>query len=158
MSKLIDTDSWETPDDLFNRLDGEFRFDIDLCASKYNHKCSEYITKDEDLLSFTCSSELALWMNPPYSRGNIDKCMKHAYWLHTLGNTVVCLVRDDPSTKWYNEWVDEKAETVLRLRKRVTFKGGDGCYNFPVCIIIYKKWSQHQLHTHYKQWSIGEEI
>ena len=34
---LIGTDQWETPSDLFAVLDGEFRFQLDVCAVAANH-------------------------------------------------------------------------------------------------------------------------
>ena len=30
---------WETPQDLFDRLDREFMFDVDVCATTDNAKC-----------------------------------------------------------------------------------------------------------------------
>lgn len=45
------TDEWETPQDLFDRLDQEFCFDLDPCANETNHKCEKYFTKKEDGLT-----------------------------------------------------------------------------------------------------------
>ena len=45
------SDEWETPDDLFNELDAEFHFNLDPCATRENHKCEWFITKDGDGLS-----------------------------------------------------------------------------------------------------------
>lgn len=41
---------WCTPIDLFNKLDQEFSFDIDLCASDSNFLCKKYYTKDNSCL------------------------------------------------------------------------------------------------------------
>ena len=38
-------DMWETPQDFFDKLDDEFHFDIDVCATHENHKCKWYYTK-----------------------------------------------------------------------------------------------------------------
>lgn len=35
---------WETPQDLFNMLDDEFHFDIDVCATSENAKCSKFFS------------------------------------------------------------------------------------------------------------------
>lgn len=36
---MKDSDLWETPQQLFDELDKEFKFIIDLCADRNNHKC-----------------------------------------------------------------------------------------------------------------------
>ena len=45
------TDDWATPQDFFDKLDEEFHFDLDPCASDENHKCALYFTKQDDGLS-----------------------------------------------------------------------------------------------------------
>lgn len=42
------TDNWATPTDLFNKLNEEFHFNLDPCASADNHKCDRYFTKEQD--------------------------------------------------------------------------------------------------------------
>lgn len=44
------SEEWGTPQELFNRLNEEFNFTIDICASKENAKCHKYYTKEEDAL------------------------------------------------------------------------------------------------------------
>lgn len=41
MSNRMD---WETPTDLFSKLDDEFHFTLDAASSETNHKCSKYYT------------------------------------------------------------------------------------------------------------------
>ena len=38
------TDNWATPPEVFKDLDNEFKFTLDPCASKENHKCDKYFT------------------------------------------------------------------------------------------------------------------
>lgn len=45
------TDKWETPQDLFDRLNQIFCFNLDACADETNHKCDRYFTEKEDGLS-----------------------------------------------------------------------------------------------------------
>lgn len=45
------SDEWETPQELYNELDREFDFQLDVCATSDNHKCPFYFTKDDDGLS-----------------------------------------------------------------------------------------------------------
>ena len=44
------SEEWGTPQGLFNRLNKEFNFTFDICASKENAKCPKYYTKEEDAL------------------------------------------------------------------------------------------------------------
>ena len=41
-------DYWETPQSLFNALDSEFHFTLDVAASDQNAKCKRYYTKESD--------------------------------------------------------------------------------------------------------------
>ena len=36
------TDLWETPQDLFNKLDAIYHFEIDVCALPENAKCKRF--------------------------------------------------------------------------------------------------------------------
>ena len=60
------TDLWETPQELFDSLNQEFHFDLDVCAIPENAKCDEFYTPEQDGLVKpwigTC------WCNPPYGR------------------------------------------------------------------------------------------
>lgn len=42
------TENWETPQYLFDELDAEFHFTLDVAADETNHKCDRYFTKDQD--------------------------------------------------------------------------------------------------------------
>ena len=44
------SEEWGTPQELFNRLNKEFNFTLDVCASEENAKCPKYYTKEEDAL------------------------------------------------------------------------------------------------------------
>lgn len=74
MSSL--TDNWPTPSYVFDRLNEEFKFTLDVCADDLNKKCPEYYTEETDGLrqpwTGTC------WMNPPYGR-TIGDWVKKAY-------------------------------------------------------------------------------
>ena len=45
------TPEWETPQDLFDELDKEFNFQLDVCATKENAKVGRFYNKSEDGLS-----------------------------------------------------------------------------------------------------------
>ena len=70
------TDEWATPRYLFDVLDKEFHFDLDVCADESNHKCARFFTKEQDGLAQEWKG--VCWMNPPYGR-TIGAWMKKAY-------------------------------------------------------------------------------
>lgn len=42
------TEMWETPQDLFDRLNNKYHFDYDVCAIQENAKCPQYYTPEID--------------------------------------------------------------------------------------------------------------
>lgn len=99
--KASKTDLWETPQDFFDRLNDEFHFNVDVCATPDNAKCGTYFTKENDGLSqswggYTC------WCNPPYGR-EIGKWVQKAYLSSRDGSTVVMLLPARTDTKWFHE-------------------------------------------------------
>lgn len=70
------TDEWETPKELFNKLDAVYHFELDVCATKANAKCARYFTREQDALEQEWKG--ICWMNPPYGR-QIGKWVKKAY-------------------------------------------------------------------------------
>lgn len=48
---LSNSDEWETPQSLFDELNTEFNFNLDVCATSDNHKCPDYFTKEDNGLS-----------------------------------------------------------------------------------------------------------
>src|ERR1035437_5326506 len=98
-----DGDSWSTPQWLFNQIDFEFHFTLDVCASGGNHKCARYYTKDQNSLAQDWSKDIC-FMNPPFSK--TDDFLRKAYLEAKKGATVVALVKADTSTDWWHRWWD----------------------------------------------------
>lgn len=111
------SDSWETPQWLFDELNQEFNFNIDLCATADNSKCTKYcrdyfsnrVDKNWNCngLAYYDVADFrefnAAFMNPPYSnpRPFIEKA-----WEDSKYCKIVCLVKCDPSTKWWATFWD----------------------------------------------------
>lgn len=70
------TNEWATPQDFFDKLNNEFHFTLDPCATKENAKCSKFYTQADDGLSKSWDNEI-VWCNPPYGR-EIGKWVKKA--------------------------------------------------------------------------------
>lgn len=126
------TDEWETPQDLFDLLDSEFSFDLDVCALPENAKCPAYFSPEDDGLAQgwrgTC------WMNPPYG-DEIKKWISKAYQSAKSGCTAVCLVPARVDTGWW--WNHCIHGEVRFLRGRLKF-GGEGNAPFPSAVIIFR--------------------
>ena len=144
-------DTWRTPDDLFKVLDDEFNFEVDLCAGQANAKCNAW---SEDIEAFIKTDIIndfqSYWINPPYSRGNIDLCMRSVVDLNNQGKHIVSLTRFDPSAKWFKENVVDVAKEVRMLDTRVKFIGAPSAYNFPCCIAIYDGYRNNR--TNFVSW------
>jgi len=43
-----DRGDWATPPNFFDKLDAEFHFTLDVCASPNNNKCKRFLTKEQN--------------------------------------------------------------------------------------------------------------
>jgi phage N-6-adenine-methyltransferase len=122
---------WETPQDLFDELDAEFGFDLDVCATAETAKCARYLTPADDGLAQpwrgTC------WMNPPYGSAIGDWVAKAAASARE-GATVVCLVPARVDTGWW--WDHCRHGEVRFLRGRLRFDGGGTGAPFPSAVVV----------------------
>lgn len=151
------SDEWETPDDLFDKLNQEFNFIMDMAASKNNKKLKLFFTETDNSLNLDWSEfGGCYWLNPPYSRNLIKKFMHKVVEENFNGNVIVCLVRFDPTASWFKECVDGIACEVRMLPRRVKFKGADSAYNFPNCIVVYDN-EVFDGKTEYKYWDWLDE-
>ncbi len=132
---LSKSNEWETPDDLFKKLDDEFCFNLDPCATKENSKCEEYFTKEDDGLSMEWYG--TVFMNPPYGR-EIGKWVAKAYWesVHN-GCKVVCLLPARTDTAWFHDYCCPKAREIRFLRGRLKFSGAIYNAPFPSMVVVF---------------------
>ena len=112
-------EDWETPREFFERLDGEFHFDLDVCAFPHNAKCPAYFTKEDDGLARDWGNRVC-WMNPPYGK-DIKAWMTKALDASRRGAMVVCLV---PSRTF--------------VRGRLRFVGAEHPAPFPSAVVIFR--------------------
>ena len=129
------TGEWETPQDLFDELDEQFRFTLDVCATHENTKVPDnFFTKLEDGLNQDWGGNIC-WMNPPYGRG-IDKWIRKAFSASLKPNTkVVCLLPSRTDTKWFHSYC-AKGE-IWFLKGRLKFGGAKNSAPFPSMIVIF---------------------
>ena len=133
---VIDMAEWSTPQDLYDVLDAEFHFTLDVCASWTNTKCPTFFTEEDDGLSLewygTC------WMNPPYGDEIavwMRKALSEAH--KTDGPTVVCLVPALVDTEW---WWDTCIHGEIRfIRGRLKFGGSPTPAPFPSAVVVFPR-------------------
>lgn len=131
-------EEWGTPQDLFDRLDAEFHFTLDPCASIENHKCGAYFTiKQDGLLQEWAQDHSSVFMNPPYGK-NISMWMQKARDEAKKGATVVCLVPSRTSTIWWHKHVERFASEVRFIKGKLKFNGHKNTAPFPSVIVIYR--------------------
>ncbi len=128
-----------TPQALFDILDFEFGFTLDAAASPVNAKCERYLSTAEDGLEIDWGvSGEVVWLNPPYSRYLISRWMERAWRQSRLGRTVVCLVPASTDTKWFHDWIWNKAVEIRLIKGRVKFNGMDNGAKFPSIVVVYR--------------------
>ena len=128
------TDLWSTPQDLFNEVDNEFHFDLDVCALPDNAKCKRYFSPEMDGLKQDWTG--VCWCNPPYGR-EIGKWVEKAYNTSLNGYTVVMLLPARTDTKWFHNFIYNIAE-IRFLKGRLKFGNCNNSAPFPSMIVIFK--------------------
>ena len=127
------TDLWETPKDLFDKLNKEFHFALDVCATPENAKCEEFYTKEQDGLKQPWKG--TVWCNPPYGR-QIGEWVRRAFLASLSGNTVVMLLPARTDTRWFHEYIYGKAE-IRFIRGRLKFGGSKNSAPFPSMVVVF---------------------
>jgi phage N-6-adenine-methyltransferase len=126
------TPEWETPQDLFDVLDAEFHFTLDVCATPDNAKCKLFFSEKDDGLAQEWRG--VCWMNPPYG-DEIPEWIGKAHQSAADGATVVCLVPARTDTAW---WWDHCRHGEIRfLRGRLKFGGADAGAPFPSAVVVF---------------------
>lgn len=130
-----ETDMWASPQWLFDDLNNEFGFELDVCALPSNAKCEKYFTPEIDGLMQEWKG--ICWMNPPYGR-TIGSWVKKAYdTAESGGGTVVCLLPSRTDTKWWHDYC-MKGE-VRFIKGRLKFGGNKNAAPFPSAVVIFRK-------------------
>ena len=129
---------WETPPDLFTKLDAEFNFTLDPCAKPETAKCARYFTEADDGLAQSWQGE-TVFMNPPYGREIYDWTAKAVAETRTGGCTVVGLLPASTDLEWWHRDVLGADAEVRYLRGRVRFLQGERWVSgmFPSVVVVW---------------------
>ena len=129
---------WATPQDFFDKLNEEFQFTLDPCATADNHKCARFFTVQDDGLKQDWGGGDPVFCNPPYGRNVTGTWVKKAYEESRKPNTVVvCLLPSRTDTQWFHDFILGKAE-IRFVKGRLKFGDGSNSAPFPSLVAIYR--------------------
>jgi phage N-6-adenine-methyltransferase len=109
-------DCFATPKWLFEVLDAEYHFALDAAATKESAKCHTFFTPNEDGLKqdwSKASKGNAVFVNPPYAFGELEKWVDKAHQEAQQGTTVVMLLPLYKSYPWFRDVVWKHAEVRM---------------------------------------------
>lgn len=107
---LKNRDDWQTPKDLYDKLNKEFKFDFDPCP----------LNPQFDGLTIDWGG--ANYINPPYSRKLKEAFIRKAHEESKKGKLCVMLLPVSTSTKIFHEIIYPHAK-IRFLKGRVKFNG-----------------------------------
>jgi phage N-6-adenine-methyltransferase len=129
---------WATPRVLFEMLDREFHFSLDVCAAAETATCPEFFTEGALDRPWIGSDDGAVWCNPPYGRKLGDWVEKGARSARLLRVTVVMLLPARTDTSWFHDYCVTLGE-VRFLRGRLNFDDlRPSRAPFPSMLVIFR--------------------
>ncbi|MFV0576023.1 MAG: phage N-6-adenine-methyltransferase [Vibrio sp.] len=123
-----DKDSWSTPQWLFDALYPEFGFELDVAANEDNAKCFAWYGIADNALTMSrwdahpdlgSMAHQYVWINPPYSRGNVKAFLEKAFEqcvFHKINS--VLLIPATPDASW---WPTNASEVRFITDGRISF-------------------------------------
>ena len=121
---------YETPDELFGKINSIFNFTRDVCANEQNTKCEEFYSEENSCL--TKKWDGRNWMNPPFK--DMKKFIQKAY--EERHNAVtVCLIPARTNTKWWHNYCMNGE--VYFICGRPKFKGCIHGLPQPLALVVF---------------------
>lgn len=111
---LKNSDNWETPKDLYNKLNDEFNFDFDPCP--INHDLNKWN-------GLQIEWGKSNFINPPYSRKLKEQFVKKAIEQSKKQKLCVLLLPVSTSTKLFHDHILPNKKEIRFIRGRVKFIG-----------------------------------
>ena len=133
------SDMWGTPTTFFEKLNQTYKFTLDACANKENHKCEKYYTIEDDGLSKSWRNEV-VFVNPPYS--DVGSWVAKAYYESTNnGATVVMLIPSRTDTRYWHDYIMNGANKIYFIKGRLKFENGSHKVShaapFPSAVVVF---------------------
>ncbi len=127
---------YETPNEIFEPLQKEFDLRLDVCATKKNHKCDLFFTKEQSALFQDW--KLNFWMNPPFGR-DLKKWVQKAYEESQEGVVGVCLLPVRSNTQWWHKYIINTKSEVRFLKGEIKFNNLKRGLWLPFAIVIFRQ-------------------
>ena len=127
-------DQWRTPRVLFEQLDAEFGFTIDVAADTESAQCVRFYSYADDGLKQCWSGEV-VWCNPPFSEAAlwIEKARREA----DNGATVVMLLPVRTGNRSWHEHIFGVCREIRFVKGRLRFEGAGDNAPFDVAIVVW---------------------
>jgi len=131
------SNEWATPTDFYKKLDAEFHFNLDPCATSINAKCKRFYTIEDDGLTKEWGGGGArVFCNPPYGR-EIGKWVKKCYEEAQKGALVVMLIPARTDTAYFHDYIYGKAREIRFIRGRLHFNDSKQGAPFPSMVVVF---------------------
>lgn len=117
---------WSTPQKLYDKLNAEFRFDMDVCADDDNAKCELFWHRE---IGLERDWRGRCFLNPPYGR-EIGLWLAKARNEALGGATIVCLVPTRTNAPWWHDYAMQATE-IRFIRKKLAFVSDNGKKGVP---------------------------
>lgn len=140
-------DDRRTPRSLFDPLNDEFHFTLDVAASVENALCPDYFTLEDNGLTKQWSG--SVWCNPPFSDCGswVRKANYESSWVDSI---VMLLPANRTEQGWWQTSVEPFREHEIQTRflpGRLRFDVPEGTYSDPrgnrppfgCCLLIWDK-------------------
>lgn len=124
---------YSTPIKLFNVINQEFNFNLDVCALPENAKCQNYFTPEIDGLKQNWTG--VCWMNPPFNKELKKWIIKARDESLKRGSIVCCLIPVRSNTVWWKD-VCKNAE-IRFIIGEVNFNDLERGLWLPMCLMIF---------------------
>ena len=138
---------WGTPVELFRCLHRMFRFTLDACADKQNHKLDHYYDEQADGLR-QCWAGERVFVNPPYGRQVVSWVDKALFEYRANDVSSVMLLPSRTCTRWFHDLVLPNAR-VMYVKGRVRFEGAPAPAPFPSLLAVFGFHAEFMVHHDY---------
>ena len=128
-------DEWETPKELFDKLNKQYHFELDCCANYKNTKTKYYCY---DFLDNYVAKVEICWMNPPFSKSYL----MFVKFFQVVRKGVAIYRCDNLETKIWQDIIFSNADWIFIPKGRVSYTPFDitirgGMTRFPSALIGY---------------------
>lgn len=131
----VDRDEWGTPQWLFDKLNKQYKFKLDCCATRDNKK-AHYFSSNFIFVKtkHKIVSYLPAWINPPFSKAR----MMFVHFFKVVNKGVAIYRCDNMETKIWQEVIFPNASWIFIPNKRIAYEGMKGSGSrFPSALIGY---------------------